>query len=81
MENRDYMDGLMQASDVLGRWIEAAQAQGTLNAELPAIAILYTMYARACDPVLEFLKMGGQYSEGQIIDLVMATCFEGLNVR
>jgi AcrR family transcriptional regulator len=81
MENRDYMDGLMQASDVLGGWIEAAQAQGTLNAKLPAIAILYTMYARACDPVLEFLKMGGQYSEGQIIDLVMATCFEGLNVR
>lgn len=81
MENRDYMDGLMQASDVLGGWIEAAQAQGTLNAKLPAIAILYTMYARACDPVLEFLKMGGQYSESQIIDLVMATCFEGLNVR
>ena len=81
MANTDYMDGLMQASDVLGGWIEAAQAQGALNASLPAIAILYTVYARACDPVLEFLKMGDQFSDTQIIDLVMATCFEGLNAR
>ena len=81
MGNADYMDGLMEASDVLGGWIEAAQAQGALNAGLPAIAILYTVYARACDPVLEFLKMGGQYSDAQIIDLVMSTCFDGLNAR
>jgi AcrR family transcriptional regulator len=79
--NADYMDGLMEASDVLGGWIEAAQAQGTLNRGIPAVAILYTVYARACDPVLEFLKMGGQYSDEQIIDLVMSTCFDGLNAR
>ena len=79
--NKDYMDGLMQASDVLGGWIEAAQSQGALNAALPPIAILYTLYARACDPVLEFLRMGGQHTDDQIIDLVLGTCFEGLNAR
>ena len=81
MGNRDYIDGLMEVSDVLGGWIEAAQAQGTLNTRMPAIAILYTVYARACDPVLEFLRMGGQNSDEQIIDLVMSTCFDGLNAR
>jgi AcrR family transcriptional regulator len=81
MGNRDYMDGLMEVSDALGAWIEAAQAQGALNASMPAIAILYTVYARACDPVLEFLKMGGQHDNAQIIDLVMSTCFDGLNAR
>ena len=79
--NRDYMDGLMEVSDALGGWIEAAQAQGAINAHIPAIAILYTIYARACDPVLEFLKMGGQHSDEQIIELVMCTCFDGLNAR
>jgi AcrR family transcriptional regulator len=79
--NRDYMDGLMEVSDALGAWIEAAQAQGVINATIPAIAILYTVYARACDPVLEFLKMGGQHSDEQIIELVMLTCFDGLNAR
>jgi AcrR family transcriptional regulator len=79
--NRNYMDGLMEVSDALGNWIEEAQAQGAISASIPAIAILYTVYARACDPVLEFLKMGGQHSETQIIELVMSTCFDGLNAR
>jgi AcrR family transcriptional regulator len=81
MANRDYMDGLMEVSDVLGGWIESAQAQGALNRQIPAIALLYTVYARACDPVLEFLKMGGLHDDAQIIDLVMATCFDGLHAR
>ena len=76
--NKDYMDGLVQASDILGRWIDAAQAQGALNSKLPAVAILYTLYARACDPVLEFLKTGGQHSDEEIIELVLSTCFDGL---
>ncbi len=81
MSNRDYMDGLMEISDRLGGWIEAAQQAGTLNAALPPIAVLYTLFARACDPVLEFLKMGGQHTDAQIVELVMSTCFDGLNRR
>ncbi len=79
--NKDYMHGLMEVSDRLGEWIEAAQAAGKLNPALPAIAILYTFFARACDPVLEFLKMGGLYPDDQIVELVLSTCFEGLNAR
>jgi TetR/AcrR family transcriptional regulator of autoinduction and epiphytic fitness len=81
MSNKAYMDGLIDVSDRLGAWIEAAQTQGQLNTRLPAIAVLYTLYARACDPVLEFLKMGGQHSDAQIIELVLSTCFDGLNAR
>jgi AcrR family transcriptional regulator len=79
--NRDYMDGLMDVSDRLGAWIEMAQEQGVLNADLPAIAVLYTLFARACDPVLEFLKMGDLYTDEQIIDMVLSTCFDGLRKR
>jgi TetR/AcrR family transcriptional regulator of autoinduction and epiphytic fitness len=81
MANKDYMDGLMEVSDRLGAWIEAAQADGSISQKLPAIAVLYTMYARACDPVLEFLKMGGQHNDEEIIELVLSTCFDGLNTR
>ena len=81
MKSRDYMDGLIEISDQLGGWIEAAQAQGSLNPGLPPLVVLYTLYARACDPVLEFLKMAGQHSDEQIVDLVMATCFDGLRSR
>ncbi len=81
MVNTAYMDGLMQVSDRLGAWIEAAQADGSLNRNLPPIAVLYTLYARACDPVLGFLRASGTLSDAEIIDLVMTSCFEGLNAR
>jgi AcrR family transcriptional regulator len=81
MANRDYMDGLMDLSDRLGAWIEAAQTRGELNPQLPAIAILYTFFARACDSVVEFLQMGGLFTDAQITELVLTTCFEGLNSR
>jgi TetR/AcrR family transcriptional regulator of autoinduction and epiphytic fitness len=57
------MDGLMEVSDRWAAGSKAAQADGTLNPHLPPIAVLYTLYARACDPVLEFLKTGGQHSD------------------
>lgn len=81
INNRDYMDGLMDISDKLGAWIEAAQAAGQLNAQLPAIAILYTFFARACDDVVEFLKMGKLFTDEQIVEMVLTTCFEGLNAH
>ncbi|MBC7437290.1 MAG: TetR/AcrR family transcriptional regulator [Bdellovibrionales bacterium] len=81
MADRNYMDGLMDVSDRLGAWIEAAQANGSLNPGLPAIAVLYTLYARACDPVLEFLKAGGQHSRDEILEMVLSSCFDGLNAR
>jgi TetR/AcrR family transcriptional regulator of autoinduction and epiphytic fitness len=79
--HKAYMDGLMGVSDRLGAWIEAAQAQGLINPKLPAVAVLYTLYARACDPVMEFLKMGGLNTDEEIIELVLSTCFDGLNAR
>jgi hypothetical protein len=79
--NKAYMDGLLRVSDRLGAWIEAAQADGSLNRQLPPLAVLYTLYARACDPVLAFLRAGGGFSDAQIIDMVMSTCFDGLAAR
>ena len=81
IQNRDYMDGLVDLSDRLGGWIESAQKSGSLNPKLPAIAVLYTIYARACDPVLEFLKMSELHTHVEIVELVLSTCFDGLSAR
>jgi len=81
MVHKAYMDGLVDVSDRLGAWIEEAQQQGELNPQIPAIAVLYTLYARACDPVLEFLKASELFSDDQIIEMVLMTCFDGLRQR
>ena len=81
MANKAYLDGLMQVSDQIGGWIEAAQQDGSLNPKIPALVVLYTLYARACDPVPGFLKAGGQHTDEEIVELVLASCFDGMNAR
>ena len=81
MANKHYLDGLVTVSDQIGQWITEAQAQGFINPALPPLVELYTLFARACDPVVGFLKEGGQYSDAEVVDLVVRTCFEGLAAR
>lgn len=81
MANKDYLNGLVTVSDQIGAWITEAQSQGVLNPTLPPVVVLYTLYARACDPVVSFLKESGQFSDAEIVDLVVRTCFDGLAAR
>ena len=80
MANPDYMQGLMAISLRLSMWIGAAQVSGDINPALPPRAVLYTLYARACDPVLDFLRMEGMDND-TIVGLVLQTCFDGLRTR
>jgi TetR/AcrR family transcriptional regulator of autoinduction and epiphytic fitness len=76
--HRAYMDRLFELSDRLGGWIVEAQKRGGLNPKLPSELVLFTMFARACDPVLGMLKASGQYSDEQLVELLLATTFNGL---
>jgi TetR/AcrR family transcriptional regulator of autoinduction and epiphytic fitness len=76
--HRAYMDRLFELSDRLGGWIVEAQKRGGLDPKLPSELVLFTMFARACDPVLGMLKASGQYSDEQLVELLMATTFHGL---
>lgn len=79
--SKAYIDLLMQVSDQLGAWIEQAQTDGAIDPAIPSEVVLYTIFARACDPVPGFLKAGGRYDDKTIVDLVLATCFNGLQSR
>lgn len=81
MGHKAYLDLLMTVSDRLGAWIVKAQSDGELDPALPPEVVLYTVYARACDPVPGVLKAGGRYSDAQIVDWVLATCMNGLRRR
>ncbi|ARU05122.1 TetR family transcriptional regulator [Comamonas serinivorans] len=76
--NDAYMDRLIALSNRLSIWIAEAQTSGQLQAALPAELVLYTLFARACDPVVALLKESGQYTHAQIVDWVCSTTFDGL---
>jgi len=59
----------------------AAQASGELNPELPAQVLLCTLAARACGPLPGLLRLTGDYSDEQIVEFLLATCFDGLTKR
>jgi AcrR family transcriptional regulator len=79
--NRIYMDHLFALSDTLGGWITQAQGDGQLNPQLPPELILYTLFARACDPVLGVLKAAGTHSDAQIVEWLVTTTLEGIGKR
>ena len=79
LANRAYLDLLMVVSDRLGAWIVEAQQGGQIQSGLPPELVLYTVFARACDPVLGMLKASGQHSDEQIINWLVSTTFDGLS--
>jgi AcrR family transcriptional regulator len=78
MSHKPYLDLLIQVSERLGTWILQAQADGDIDPALPPEVVLYTIYARGCDPVPAFLKAGGNFIDEQIVAWVTATCLRGL---
>jgi TetR/AcrR family transcriptional regulator of autoinduction and epiphytic fitness len=75
--HRAYTDRLFELSDKLGAWIVDAQKSGALDTALPPEVVLYTIFARACDPVLGVLKSAGHEDE-RIVEWLIATTFQGL---
>jgi TetR/AcrR family transcriptional regulator, regulator of autoinduction and epiphytic fitness len=79
MAHKGYMNTLMEVSDAIGALITKAQKEGAIAKDLPPEAVLYTIFARACDPVLDFLKLGGLYKDAEIIEILIRTSFAGLS--
>ncbi len=78
LSNRHYMDSLLSLSEEIGEMIRLARAEGAIRPHLRDEFVLYTLYARTCDPTLEFLKAGGAMSDAEIVEQMVSACFRGL---
>ena len=78
MRHKAYVDKLMAVSETLGGWIAEAQAAGQFAPELPMDVALFTLFARSCDPVLDYLKLAGNYSDAEIVEHMLGVTFSGL---
>ena len=78
LNNTRYISRLMDLNELMGQTIEPAKSDGTIRKDLPTEVVLFTIYARSCDPTLDYLRLGDQYSEDQVIEFLMSTCFNGL---
>jgi AcrR family transcriptional regulator len=78
LAHREYMDELMELSESIGALIQQAKAAGELREDLRDEFVLYTLYARSCDPTLDFLKAAGSMSDAEIVDQMVGACLRGI---
>ncbi len=78
LANSRYMDLLMGLSDAVGALIRQARKDGSLRTDLGEEFVLFTIYARSCDPTMDFLKAAGSLSDEQIVEQMVSACFRGI---
>jgi TetR/AcrR family transcriptional regulator of autoinduction and epiphytic fitness len=79
VNNMKYISKVLDLNELMGTLIEQAKVSGAIRSDLPTEVVLFTIYARSCDPSVGYLKMMGQYSDEQIIEFLLSTCFNGLH--
>ena len=81
LSNRKYVPRLLSLNEQMSELVRTAQAQGTVNPELPVEVALFSIYARTCDPAVEYLKMTGRFSDREIADYLVRVAFDGITSR
>jgi hypothetical protein len=58
--------------------VAAARDAGEINTSLSDEVVVFTLYARSCDPTMEFLQRDGKLKDHEIVEAMVKTTFGGL---
>jgi AcrR family transcriptional regulator len=75
--NVKYMLRVMKLNRQLESIVKQAQHQGLLNRELPTDVILFSYYARTCDPAVEYLQKYSKMPTDDIVRYMLKVSLEG----
>lgn len=78
LRNKEYVRRILQLNEQMTALAEQGQRDGRLSSALPAEVIVFSIYARTCDPSVDYLKMTGHYTDAQIVDYLLTAAFEGV---
>ena len=78
MRNLKYVGKVIKLNAQLEKLVQQAQKSGDLNPELPTDVILFSYYARTCDPAVEYLQRFSKMSKDDIVKHMLQVCFTGL---
>ena len=81
MLNLDYVALAFKVNKRFYALAAEAREAGELSEAVSDDVIVYTLYARSCDPTLEFLQKTGNLSDQQIVEAMVQTTFGGLRKR
>ncbi|MBV8636256.1 MAG: TetR/AcrR family transcriptional regulator [Burkholderiaceae bacterium] len=78
MRNVKYMLRVAKLNRQLESLVLQAQKARLLNPDLPADVILFSYYARTCDPAVDFLQKFSKMSDDDIVRHMLTVAFAGL---
>jgi AcrR family transcriptional regulator len=73
-----YLAALFTLNANLSALVEQAKSEGALNATLPTDFIVTAIYARSCDPTLDYMQRGNSYSGEEIVAHMVSAFFVGV---
>lgn len=76
--NLRYMKRVLKLNGALEEMVQAAKAHGELRAELPDAVILFSFYARTCDPAVDYLRLYTKMDDEAIVGHMMDVFFQGV---
>lgn len=78
LANREYVKRILVLNERMTGLVKAAQARGVIEPDLPPDVVVFALYARTCDPAVEYLQMTGRYTNRQVADYLVRVAFGGL---
>jgi hypothetical protein len=72
------MTRVLKLNRMLESLVKQAQKEGQLDAALPTDVILFSYYARTCDPAVEYLQKFSKMSDDDIVKHMLRVAFNGL---
>ncbi|XZG71298.1 TetR/AcrR family transcriptional regulator [Chitinibacteraceae bacterium HSL-7] len=79
MRNLRYVTKVMKLNSALEKLVEAGKKAGELRDDLPTDVILFSYYARTCDPSVEYLKLYSKMGHDEIVAHMLSVSFGGLS--
>ena len=76
--NTRYMMRVLKLNGQLEKVVRAGKKDGTLRADLPDAVILFSYYARTCDPAVEYLRLYEKLDDEAIVGYMLDVYFQGV---
>jgi AcrR family transcriptional regulator len=76
--NLRYIRRVLKLNGVLEKIVQDAKARGELRPELPDTVILFSYYARTCDPTVDYLRMYAKMADEEIVEHLLGVFFRGV---
>ncbi len=78
LSNRQYVTRILALNEAMLRLVDEAKAGGHISAALPSEVMLFSLYARTCDPSVDYIKMTGHYTDSEIVNYLVTIGVTGL---